>query len=585
MLNTIVSKPRKTILYGAALTAVVLVIALLAVSFATGSAQAQNPAPGGNSGGTNTDGGGSGDSETNLDTYPDPQPCGPGAGDADMKEPHEITTGHYALFDAYWRTIEEGKTVGNMDLPGVGFLHTNLCPPEVAQTTQPDPDEGGDNEEGDNEAAGTVVITRSARTGGMEVDEAIIHVLNTHLATTSASAADGYLSLAEYPAVGEVVDAGDRVWWLQLDDPDSTSTDEKSDLSVGFSTLLLDDEDWYREDDQGNPLKPLRYKFEVERHPTNPTDVPHFFAYEAPKAGNAKQDPVWNSAKAGEGEMEMSPGEFRALQWVFTKPGTYLLWVHLLGDVKRHDGAEQKEISVNDTETSEVYRYTFQVGDTLDETEPPIFGASRSVLENSPGGVKVGDPIPVYNAEAPVLYYELTGKGHSNFALASSKSSAPHAVQIVMAEGAFLDYETDSTTYELNLTVTDKVDHEDNEDLSVDDVLIVRINLEDQKPGLILEADRTSLKVKEEVNFVAWFEPTPERQGQTPAYLWGEGFHPENRDLWHILSPADAGPTWSVSQSSAISKTYEVAVEWTNDTASMLPSFVNSNKVTITWEN
>ena len=567
MLNTIVRKPTKTILYGAALTAVALVIALLAVSFATGSAQADGHSSSTDSGNT--------DSDINLDTYDDPQPCGPGAGAESMEEPHKISSGHYALFDAYWRTTKKGNQ--GLDGPGVGYLHTNLCPPEMVS----------DDFTGD--------LTRSARTGGMDVDEIIMHVLDTHtttVATTTAEATDGQLSLEEYPAVGEAVEPGHRVWWLQLDDPRTTGKNEKSDLSVGFSTLLLDDEDWYREDDQGNPLKPLRYKFEVERHPTNPTDVPHFFAYEAPDIRAESPETgvklVWDSTKAGQGEMLMDPGEFRALQWVFTKPGTYLLWVHLLGDVKKHPQREAwKDISVNKTETSEVYRYTFQVGSELDETEPPIFGASRSVLENSPGGVNVGDPIPVYNAEAPVLYYELTGKGHSNFELASSTSSAPHAVQIVMAEGANLDYETDSTTYELNLTVTDKVDHEDNEDLSVDDVLIVRIDLEDQEPGLKIQADRTSLKVGESVNLVAWFEPRPERQGQTPAYLWGEGFHPNNhRDLWRVLSDPGDGPTWSVSQSSAISKTYRAAIEWPNqDTATQLPTFVYSNEVTITWEN
>ena len=65
-------------------------------------------------------------------TYDDPQPCGPGAGAAFMQEPHEIKTGHYALFDAYWRTIKKGvqaKGVQAEDVPGVGVLHTNLCPP------------------------------------------------------------------------------------------------------------------------------------------------------------------------------------------------------------------------------------------------------------------------------------------------------------------------------------------------------------------------------------------------------------------------------------------------------------------------
>ena len=196
----------------------------------------------------------------------------------------------------------------------------------------------------------------------------------------------------------------------------------------------------------------------MERHPTNPGDVPHFFAYEAPKLGNVAQEPVWDSSEPGKGEMELDPGEYRALQWVFTKPGTYLLWVHLLGDVRANKpadaGEDWKPISGNVTETSEVYRYTFQVGDTLVETEPPIFGVNREVEENSPGGVEVGEPIPVYNADADTLYYELTGDGHGNFETVVA-STDPHAVQIVVADGANLDYET-KPSYDLNLSVTDK---------------------------------------------------------------------------------------------------------------------------------
>ncbi len=570
-MDTIINAPKRFKLFAAAFAMAALAITVLAVSFATGPAWAQNPGPGGNGPTGNTDGD---PSYPNLSTYPDPQPCGPGApGIADMKEPHEITSGHYALFDAYWRTISKGEQ--SHETAGVGVLHTNLCPPEMVKEKKFDPNTGTNK----------VTIARSARNGGMEVDEAIMHVLNTHMATTSeTSTSTGYLSLEEYPAVKEHAPAGSPVWWLRLDDP-GTPSDETSDLGIGFSTELLKDQQRWGS---------MRYKFEVERHPNDPTDVPHFFAYESPDVRAEGSDGgvklVWDSSKAGKGEVLLGPGEYKDLQWVFTKPGTYLLWVHLLADVKKPNpdnlNPGWKPISGNETETSEVYRYTIQVGDILDETEPPIFGVNRSVSENSPGGVKVGDPIPVYNAEAPVLYYALTGDGHSNFKTVVA-STDPHTVQIVVADGASLDYEDEENrSYELNLTVTDRVDHEHNFDPSVDDVLILRIDLEDQEPGLKIQADRTSLKVNETVNFVAWFEPTPEREGQTPAYLWGEKFHPADRDLWHVLSLPDAGPTWSVSQASATTKTYDAAVEWVNDdTASMLPTFVQSNQITITWEN
>ena len=410
---------------------------------------------------------------------------------------------------------------------------------------------------------------RSARKGGMDIEEAIIHVLDKHKATTVATnATDGQLSLEEYPDVKKATTAGSKVWWLRLDDPDTT-TDETSDLGMGFSTLLLDKKRWD---------SPMRYRFEVERHPADPTDVPHFFAYEAPKADGAAQKPVWDSTKPGEVVVELGPGEYKELQWVFTKPGTYLLWVHLLGDVKKPPaGANWKAISSRDTESSDVYRYTIQVGSDLDETEPPIFGVNLSVPENSPGGVKVGDPIPVYNADANVLYYDLTGPGHSDFELVTSTN--PHTVQVVVADGASLDYET-KPSYDLNLSVTDKVDHEDNFNPYPDDVLIVRIDLKDQAPGLKIQADRTSLKVGETVNFTAWFERTPERRGQTPIYVWAEKLGP----VWDVRSSAGAGPAWFVSQSSQTTKTYRAAVEWANEDP-MPPTFVNSNEITITWKN
>ncbi len=564
-METFTKAPRRLKLTLPLLAMAAVAAVFLAVVFTANPTWANTP-------GTGNTGTGNIGGYTNLSTYANPQPCGPGAGTAFMQEPHEITTGHYALFDAYWRTISNG--VVGLDADGVGVLHTNLCPPEMVATST---DDGFGNV--------TETTIRSAREGGMDIEEAIIHVLDKHLATTTVASTTeanaGELSLAEYPRVGEVVDAGDNVWWLRLDDPDTEDdpntpekeNDETSDLGMGFSTLLLDDERWDSS---------MRYKFEVERHPADPTDVPHFFAYEAPKAGGAAQEPVWDSAKAGEGVMELNPGEYRALQWVFTKPGTYLLWVHLLGKVKKPlPGDDWNAISSNETETSEVYRYTIHVGSDLEEVEPPIFGVNLEVEENSPGGVKVGDPIPIYNADADVLYYDLTGPGHSNFELVAS--TEPHTVQVVVADGASLDYET-KPSYDLNLSVTDRVDHEDNFNPYADDVLIVRIDLKDQEPGLKIQADRTSLDVDDQVNFTAWFEPTPERQGQTPtAYLWAE----KTGVVWDVLSPADAGPTWSLSLSPPLpttktTKTYRAAVEWANED-SLIPTFVNSNEITITW--
>lgn len=58
--------------------------------------------------------------------YDDPQPCGPGADTAFQPEPHEITSGHFALFDAYWRFPDADP---DHRVEDTNYLHTNLCPP------------------------------------------------------------------------------------------------------------------------------------------------------------------------------------------------------------------------------------------------------------------------------------------------------------------------------------------------------------------------------------------------------------------------------------------------------------------------
>lgn len=151
-----------------------------------------------------------------------------------------------------------------------------------------------------------------------------------------------------------------------------------------------------------------------------------------------------------------------------------------------------------------------------------------------------------------------------------------------------MDHET-RHTYDLNLTVTDKLDHEGNRqdedkgEVEVDDTLIVRIALDDQAPGLHLQADGSVLKVGEKVNFTARYEPTPAQHGKKFRFQWEEyrGTANDGHALWHIIPSANA-PTWSVSQSSAATKTYRATVVLGDIPT---PTFVNSEDVTITWGN
>ena len=555
-----ITKRRKAQLSVAAVAALaifaVAAVMLLAGGFNTSPAQAQ-------------DTGGS------LNTYPNPQPCGPGpdAATAFQPEPHEITSGHFALFDSYWERT--GRSLDG-DSPEVGILRTNECPPKVTTTKTDD-------------GFGNVTVTTTRSRSNIDIDEAIFHVLDTYGATVVDSRRPDHvpgavtgptIDLKEYPEVEDAASVGEKVWWLRLDDPD-TPADETSDLTLGFSTALLDKQHWLASAEG----KPMRYMFETERFPgSNPKEMPHFFTYEAPKTGTAAPEIVWDSTRVHTQPMQMEPGEYRPVQWIFTQPGTYVVSVHLLGFVRDQDnpppgaGNDWKAISGNKTETGEVKKYVFQVKDLV-EMEPPTFGVNLSVPENSPPGTKVGDPIPVYNSEAKTLEYELDGEGSEHFRTVASTD--PHTVQVVVKEGASLDYET-QPSYDLTLEVTDNVDHENNPDSTVDDTLVVRIDLEDQAPGLKLQADRSVLKVNETVNLVARYEPTSQWRDETPNYQWAEKTGTPDHVLWHVISSAPNAATWSVPQSSPVSKTYRAAVVHGEGDQT---TFVNSNEVTVSWEN
>ena len=435
-------------------------------------------------------------------TYDDPEPCGPGAETAFMPEPHEITTGHYALFDAYWEWAPpEGGNAQQSGLEDSNYLHLNECPPTVTTETRTD-------EETEEEV--TVPTYHEAQG---DIEEAIFHIkdeekYNVAVVSTNAEATSGQISLEEYPALHTFVDAGDKVFWLQLDDPD-TEADETSDLTIGFSTRNFDDQYW---------VGPLRYRLSVERHPSAPHHHPHFFAYKAPIAGGTEQGFVWSSAEAGVSVLEMEPGEFKALQWIFTDEGTYEIWVQLIGYVNKdkpgNAGDDWSPISDNITETSEVKRYVFQVGEELAEHEPPRFGFSYTIDENTPPGTEIGEPIQVIIEEPTDLEYSLSGAGADQFALDST--SAPDSVQIRVADGANLDFET-KPSYDLLLSVTDNIDHESNPDSSIDHFVAVQVQLRDMPPTPSLVPSNRHLALGETLTLTIVWQEFEELVG---SYNW-----------------------------------------------------------------
>ena len=552
MMKTIVRKPMKTIFNAAGLVLSAFAIALLAVTIAAGTAQAQTP----------------------DNNYPTPTPCGPGPNTAVafQPEPHEVHEGHFALFDAYWEWTNQN--------PNEGVMHTNECPPKMVTDDFSD--------------------TTSRAVSNIDLGEAIMHVKDVHQVTvvaTNAEATSGQLSLEEYPEVADAAPAGTKVWWLQLDDPDTTGADEDetSDLSIGFSTELFDDKYWLTRDEDGG--SPMRYMLETSRYRnTNPADTPHFFAYEAPKAGSVAQaEPVLDSTRLDveQHDMTLDPGEYRALQWIFTKPGTYVLSAHLQGFVRHEnpdsqgdDGydANWKPISAKGDETSEVREYVFQVGDKLEETEPPMFGVSRSVHEDASAGAHVGEPILVFNAEVPELSYELTGKGHKKFSVTSR--THPNAAQIVVADGAKLNYNSKSS-YDLVLGVSDGKDHEGNNDSSTDHSIAVKIDLI-QQPHVYMHVSNHTPRVGETVTFrVNVWDMSDGITSVTANNLiytvWeATSAGVVTSGIFPTIDPSSFEGTASVSQSSAGTYKYTPTATYT---LNGVKHTLHSAPVTITWRN
>ena len=116
--------------------------------------------------------------------------------------------------------------------------------------------------------------------------------------------------------------------------------------------------------------------------------------------------------------------------------------------------------------------------------EPPRFlegeGAERSIGENAPASATVGAPIAAYDPEDDPLTYSLASSGDSDLFTISAGNG-----QLAVAADAALDFESKSVL-EVTLQVSDDKDADDNQDGSIDDTIMVTINLVNiDEPGEI----------------------------------------------------------------------------------------------------
>ena len=281
---------------------------------------------------------------------------------------------------------------------------------------------------------------------------------------------------------------------------------------------------------------------------------------------------VWDSSQPGKGVVELGPGEYKELQWVFTKPGTYLMWVHLLGDVKDPPaGASWNRISSKDTETSEVYRYTIHVGPlTLDEQ--PAFYVERSVDENSAADTPVGPPLKVIGIGGDTL----AGDGSDNFAV----NAVGEGAQIVVAPGAALDYET-TRSYDLTLGVSDSKARTGYSDYETDSVIAVRVALQDvnDNPRVDLSVDTQTPSTGDTVTFTATvsYASVPAeklRYTATQHDVDGTG-------LWKATQLSE--PTWTVTHHTPGLRRFHILAHYTDAQGNV--ARLRSETIEVTWVN
>ena len=258
--------------------------------------------------------------------------------------------------------------------------------------------------------------------------------------------------------------------------------------------------DWAADpaDTSQNPPVEVQYEFEAIRQPGHATEAGGWGDFFVFHVENGELDVMWRTDEADTNAYGITPGTYDHAYWAFTKPGTYVFHVQAKGYPNHNLPGDA--ISDATTVTSEVRRYTFHVGD-LTVNQDPIFEVTRSVPENTVFGNNVGDPICVNDIDDDTLCFNLHGHGaHENFiihgspdpnnkcgsftAVNRSAATGPICAQIHVKIGASLDYET-TASYDLELEVSDRQDHESNPDgqhIHVDDSIAVTIDVEDENP-------------------------------------------------------------------------------------------------------
>ncbi len=330
----------------------------------------------------------------NEDFYDEPYPCSEAA-QPDGDTVSVISEGYYAVFDAFWDYE-------------AGHLSDNFCPPEVEVTTETHTDE----ETG--EETTVTVTTRSdanihiSETAFSIPDSYKVTVVDSDIPIANPDHNDGpkdiagpTIDLSDYPFLRQAVSAvepapdstaenpttvfaDNSVWWVRLDQP-WTTTDETPPLKIGFSTALLKEEDWHNPDGP-----PVQFQLGAVRvtEPGIPQKVrvkgADFFAFDQRATDTPLVESRWSNIEAAtEGTIDMAVGEYRPMQFLFTRPGEYLVQAQIRAHVRQGPPAGSHPnwtpINPGDSITGPTQGYTFHVGPVAD------VGVTLAHTDETPG--------------------------------------------------------------------------------------------------------------------------------------------------------------------------------------------------------
>ena len=170
-------------------------------------------------------------------------------------------------------------------------------------------------------------------------------------------------------------------------------------------------------------------------------------------------------------------------QWQRSSATMFDVWEDLTGatsasytpDAQVIDRFLRAVASYTDTEGTGKTAHSAATPAVAPATGAPTFAArvvSRSVDENSVSGVAVGVPVTATDPDGDTLTYLLAGTDSSSFTINTGSG------QLLVAPGANLDFET-KPLYSVTVSVTDHKDSTGNANTSVDDIVVVTINIGD----------------------------------------------------------------------------------------------------------